>query len=149
MKISVCLILFSVSTLWAQKPEWVDTPGIFANENFVAVGVAREKKPDKAREKSEKKATKGLETILKKKYPKKDIKTAMAHATIHATWRDDDNRITYALALLPIEKIDKEYAAQKNMDKARGSAMHAIKMLQEQTRDDDVVVVDDDEEIDQ
>lgn len=149
MKIIGALILFSTTSLFAQKPEWVDTPGIFAGEHFVAVGVAREKKADKAREKSEKKATKGLESILKKKYPKKDIKSAMAHAYIHATWRDEDNRVTYALALLPIEKIDKEYAAQKNMDKARGSAMNAIKMLQEQTKDEDVVVVDDEEEIDQ
>lgn len=149
MKRMIGLMLLCAPGLFAQKPEWVDTPGIFAGENFVAVGVAREKKTDKAREKSEKKATKGIESILKKKYPKKDIKSAMAHSYIHATWRDDDNHVTYVLALLPIETIDKEYAAQKNMDKARGSAMNAIKVLQEQTKDEDVIVVDDEEDIDQ
>jgi len=149
MRILALMLVFTASSVLAQQPEWVDTPGMFAQENFVSVGVAREKKIDKGREKSEKKALKGLQNLLKKKYPKKDIESSMAFASIHATWRDEENKATYALALLPIEKIDKEYAAQKNMDKARGSAMNAVKMLQEQTKDDDVIVVEDDDEIDQ
>lgn len=137
---------FLSETTYAQKPAWVDNPGTYASENFVGVGVAKDSKADKAREKAEKKAKAGIEKILKKKYAKKNIKAAMASVRIESYWQDPTNKYYYALALLPIETIDKNYAAQKNADKARSGAMNALKMLNAQTSDPDVVVMKVDEE---
>lgn len=139
-----CFFLTSIT--YAQKPAWVDNPGTYASENFVGVGVAKDSKPDKAREKAEKKAKAGIEKILQKKYAKKDIKAAMVSARIESYWQDPTTKYYYAVALLPIETIDKNYAAQKKADKARSGAMNALKMLNAQTSDPDVTVMKVDED---
>lgn len=133
------------SEVLAQKPGWVDDPGSYATDHFVAVGVAKDKKADKAREKAEKKARNGIESMIRKKYPKKDVKAAMAHVLMESYWLDPATGYQYALALLPMENIDKDYSARKKADKARNSAMGAIQMLNATTRDPDVVVVEVDE----
>lgn len=144
--IGALLCFFLSETTYAQKPAWVDNPGTYAAENFVGVGVAKDSKADKAREKAEKKAMAGIEKILKKKYAKKDIKAAMASARVESYWQDPTTKYYYALVLLPIESIDKNYAAQKKADKARSGAMNALKMLNAQTGDPDVAVMKVDEE---
>ncbi len=140
------LSAFFVSALYAQKPAWVDNPGVYSSENFVGVGVAKDSKADKARTKAEKKAIAGIEKILKNKYAKADIKKAMTGVRIESYWQDPTNKYYYALALLPIETIDKGYAAQKKADKARSGAMSALKMLNAQTSDPDVVIIKADDE---
>ncbi|MBX7150297.1 DUF1349 domain-containing protein [bacterium] len=137
----VLLSLVIAGSLLAQKPDWVNNPGTFAAENFVAVGVAKNDKLDKAKEKAESKAMKGIEKMLKNKYKNKDIKPALASMRIHATWQDPATKYFYALALLPIEAIDKDYAGQKKLDKAKSSAMSATKMLMGMTNDPDVVII--------
>ncbi len=145
MRLFLVCVLCAVSSAVAQKPDWVDNPGMYAGENFVVVAVVKEKKVDKARDKAEKKAKKGLETLLKQKYPKKDVKSSLAHARIEAYWTESE--YTYALGLLPLEAIDKNYAAQKKMDMARGTALNAAKMLNEQAKDSDVLVMDAEDDI--
>lgn len=145
--VSVLACFFLMNSAYAQKPSWVDNPGTYAAENFVGVGVAKDNKPDKARDKSEKKAKAGIEQMLKKKYPKKDIKTAMASVKMESYWQDPTTRYYYALALLPIETIDKNYAGQKKADKARSGAMDALKRLNAQTADPDVVVTKVEEDV--
>lgn len=135
----MCVVI--AGSLFAQKPDWVNNPGTFAAENFVAVGVAKNDKLDKAKEKAESKAMKGIEKMLKNKYKNKDIKPALASMRIHATWQDPSTKYFYALALLPIEAIDKEYAGQKKLEKAKSSAMSATKMLMGMTNDPDVIII--------
>lgn len=134
------------SNTYAQKPAWVDNPGVYASENFVGVGIAKDSKVDKARDKAEKKAKAGIEKILKSKYPKKDVKTAMSSIKIESYWQDPATKYYYALALLPIELIDKNYAAQKRADKTRAAAMGALKIMNAQSSDSDVSIMKIDDE---
>lgn len=149
LMITACSVSFLRNNAYAQKPGWVDNPGMYSAENFVGVGVAKDNKPDQARDKSAKKAKAGIEQVLKSKYSKKDIKAAMASARIEAYWQDPVSKYYYAIALLPIETIDKSYASQKKADKARTGAMDALKRLNAQTNDPDVIVVKVDDEIEQ
>ena len=144
--VAVLSVFLLTINSFAQKPAWVDNPGVFASENFVGVGVAKDSKVDKARAKAEKKAIAGIDKILKKKYPKSDVKKAMTSVKIESYWQDPVNKYYYALALLPIENIDKAYATQKKADKTRATAMSALKMLNEQTSDPDVVIMKVDDE---
>jgi hypothetical protein len=154
MKISAWFLttLFVVSNVvYSQKPNWVDNPGVYAFENFVSIGIAKDSKLDKARSKAEKKAKKGIEKILKNKYQDKEIKAAMSSLKFEAYWEDPATKYHYCLALLPIESIDKKYASEKGLQKAKSSAMEAYKMLNQQTKDPDVIIVkieDDNEGLD-
>ncbi len=148
----ITALFFTASSLLiAQKPAWVDNPGIYSAENFVSIGVAKDSKADKARLKSEAKAKKGIEKILKNKYQEKEIKTAMAGLKYEAYWLDPATKYQYCLALLPIQTIDKKYASEKNLQKAKSSAMDASKMLNEMTKDPDIIIIrveDDNEGLD-
>ena len=145
--LAVLLCVFVLMNANAQKPSWVDNPGIYSAENFVGLGIAKDNKPDKARAKAEKKAKAGIEKVLKSKYPKKEIKSSMSSVKIESYWQDPTTKYYYALALLPIEAIDKGYAAQKKADKVRSNAMNALKMLNAQTTDPDVAVMKVDDEV--
>ncbi|MBL7961031.1 hypothetical protein JNL27_12420 [bacterium] len=145
--VGAILCYFAQTNAYAQKPSWVDNPGIYSSENFVGVGVAKDSKADKARAKAEKKAIAGIEKILKNKYPKKEIKSSMSSIRIESYWQDPMTKYYYVLALLPMEAIDKNYAAQKKADKARSSAMSALKMLNAQTADPDVAVIKVDDDV--
>lgn len=133
---------------FAQKPAWVDEPGALAADNFVSIGIAKDKKPDKARNKAEKKARQGIEGLLKKKYPKKDIKSALTQIRLSEYWLDPSTGYQYVLALLPMESIDKDYATRKKAERAKNSAMGAIQMLNATVKDPDIVVIAVDEEDD-
>ncbi len=148
--ISLILSVIYLSDGMAQKPAWADNPGTYAYENFVAIGIAKDKKVDKAREKAEKKARKGIESLLSKKYGEKDVKKAMASLKFDSYWLDPATKYSYCLALLPIEAIDKNYAAQKNLLKAKASALDAVKMLNEMNKDPDIIIirVEEDESMD-
>ncbi len=146
MKKILVIAAVVLQSAFAQAPEWVDNPGSFSNEYFVGVGVAKDSKVDKARDKSAKKARTGIEKMLKEKYPKKDIKTAMASFTVESYYQDPSTKYYYALGLLPIETLDKNYAAQKKMNRARGAAMDAVSMLNAQTKNPDVVIMGVDED---
>lgn len=133
------------SETFAQKPDWIDTPGIYAAENFVSVGIAKDKKIDKAREKAEKKALKGMEKVLKGKYKDKEIKSAKSSIRIEAFWQDPSNGYYYCLALLPREAIDKNYATKKKFEKAKTSAFDATEDLNKAFQDDIMIMNVDDE----
>ncbi len=135
------LFLFIIPNSYGQKPAWVDNPGSYAYENFVAIGIAKDSKPDKAREKSQKKVSKGIQKILKNKYSEKDIKKAIASLRFEAYWLDPASKYTYCLGLLPIESIDKNYAVQKNLLKAKASALDATKMLNDMNKDPDIIII--------
>jgi hypothetical protein len=145
--ILIAFMVFLINTDgYTQKPEWVDNPGIYANENFVGVGIAKDKKVDKAREKAEKKAKKGVEKILKNKYKDKEIKKAMPALKFESYWQDPETKYYYCLALLPKEEIDKNYATKKKFEKAKSSAMDATDELKLQTSEDIIIINVDDEE---
>ncbi len=139
-------IVLSGSPALGQKPAWVDNPGTYAGENFVAVGIAKHSRVDQARTSAEKKARKAIDKLLKSKYEGKDIKTAMASLRMEAYWQDPATKYYYVLALMPFEAIDKEYGAMKKAEKAKSSAMGAIQMMQSMLKDPDVIVVSVDEE---
>jgi hypothetical protein len=136
----VLLLLISASAV-AQKPAWVQNPGTYAADNFVAVGIAKDSKLDKAKAKAESKARNGIEGLLKNKYDKKEIKAAMASLKMQAYWQDPMTSYYYVLALLPFDAIDKDYKAQKQAEKTKSSAMGALKMLNAMTSDPDVVII--------
>ncbi len=142
---SLVMVFLISAESYSQKPDWVDNPGIYAGENFVGVGIAKDKKVDKAREKAEKKAAKGVEKILKNKYKDKEIKKAMPSLKIEAYWQDPETKYYYCLALLPKETIDKNYATKKNFEKAKASALDASEELKIQTSDDFMILNVDDE----
>lgn len=140
---SVC-----VAPVFAQRPAWVDNPGSYSNEYFVGVGVAKDKKEDKGREKAEKKAFAALQKLLKNKYSKKEVKQAMKSFRVESFYTDGKKNYHYALGLLPMESIDKEYAAQKKMDRARSAAMNAAAAMNAQFESNpDVLIMGVDEEI--
>lgn len=141
----VLAALFSGIDAFAQKPDWVDNPGMYSSEYFVAIGIAKDKKVDKAREKSEKKATKGMEKMLKAKYKNNEIKKAMPSVRFESYWQDPDTKYYYCLALMPKEAIDKNFAVKKNFEKAKSSALDATDDLKRQTQDD-VIIINPDEE---
>ncbi len=138
-------VWFMADGLFAQKPDWVDNPGIYAAENFVSVGIAKDKKVDKAREKAEKKAYKGMEKMLKGKYKDKEIKAAKSSIRTESFWQDPNNGYYYCLALLPKEAIDKNYAIKKNFEKAKASALDATEDLNRQFKDDIMILNVEDE----
>lgn len=141
-------LLIGSSSVFAQKPTWVDNPGSYSAENFVSVGVAKDSRPDKAKEKAEKKSKAALEKLLRNKYPKKDVKGAMTSLRFEAYYQDPATKYYYVLALIPIETLDKDYAKQKMMDRNRSAAMGAVAMLNAQTKKDpDVIIVRVDEEV--
>lgn len=142
----ISLMVLSAS-IYAQKPQWVDNPGMYAYENFVAIGIAKDNKADKVREKAEKKVVMGITKLLKKKYKDSEIKKALVSLRYEAYWTDPATKYTYCLGLLPIETIDKNYAAQKNLLKAKASALDAVKMLNEMNKDPDIVIIRAEEEI--
>ncbi len=139
------IMMLSGLDSFAQKPEWVDNPGTYANEYFVSIGIAKDKKVDKAREKSEKKATKGMEKMLKGKYKKDEVKKAMPSVRYEAYWQDPVNGYYYCLALMPKEAIDKQFAIKKNFEKAKASALDATEDLNTKFKDDIIVTSEDEE----
>ncbi len=141
----IAIALVSNSDGFAQKPEWVDNPGAYAAEYFVSVGIAKDKKVDKAREKAEKKALQGIEKVLKSKYKDKEIKEAKPSIRTEAFWQDPANGYYFCLSLLPREAIDKNYAAKKKFEKAKASALDATDNLNMQFKDDVIIInVDED-----
>jgi hypothetical protein len=134
------IALLSGIDAFAQKPEWVDNPGTYAAEYFVSIGIAKDKKVDKAREKSEKKATKGMEKMLKNKYKKDEIKKAMPSVKYESYWQDAASGYYYCLALMPKEAIDKQYKIKKNFEKAKSSALDATEDLNAQFKDDVIII---------
>lgn len=141
----IAIALVSSTDAFSQKPEWVDNPGVYAAEYFVSLGIAKDKKVDKAREKAEKKSIKGMEKVLKGKYKDKEIKAAKPSIRTEAFWQDPDNGYYYCLTLLPREAIDKNYAAKKKFEKAKSSALDATDNLNMQFKDDVIIInVDED-----
>lgn len=131
--VAVMALLFGVTSLFAQRPDWVDNPGDFKDSYFVVVGIAKNKKEGKAREKAENEGRKDLASQLKKHYNKDEVKKAKAHMFAEAFWYDQDARTAYALILLPKEKIDKSFMSKKSFKSAKESALEAMDNLGEET----------------
>lgn len=130
--VAVMALVFGVSSLFAQRPDWVDNPGDYKDDYFVVVGIDKNKKEGKAREKAEEDGRKNLADQLKKHYNKDEVKKARAHMFAEAFWYDQDTHYAYALILLPKEKIDKSFMSKKSFESTKGSALDAMKNLGEE-----------------
>ena len=143
------LVTLFAGSLFAQKPDWVDNPGKHAKDNFISIGVSKNKKVDKARKQAEKRARKGMRKLLKKKYDKDKIKKAMAHIVFESYWTNSQKKYTYVLAKLPFEHVDSGVAGSKLLNKAKSSMMGASDIMKDKMKEPSYIVVDDDEEEDE